>query len=194
MKQTKNAVTELAGEHDVIDRLAVRIANLGPGSERTGLVHEVSARFLIHAQAEERYLHPAVCRILQDGTDVAQLQAHRNRAVARTIETVERGEAQGDEMDALVTHLLVGVQDHVDRQNTVLLPELIEVGSAEEIELLGIQLHDGIRTARTAAERAGARARERAQDKEAEAAAAGSEPAARGFRALLQRIARTESG
>lgn len=196
MTQTANAATEITREHDEIDRLALRIATLGQGSERTGLVHEVCARFLIHTQAEERYLYPAVRRLLPDGRFLAQFQTRRNRAVARTIETVERGEAEGDELDILVGHLLVGVQDHVDQQDAVLLPELLGVCCAEELESLGTQLHDGIRAAREAAQRAGGRVLGQADqatetDGNPTRAGARPEPRCRGFRALLQCIARS---
>lgn len=154
MTQTTSAATELTREHDAIDRLAVRIATLGPGCERAALVHEVCARFLDHIRVEERFLHPALRGLLRDGRTLAQVQTDRNRALARTIEAMERGEAEGDELDILVGHLLIGLQDHVDLHDTVVLPELLGACSDAEIAELGERLHDGDRTDREAAERA----------------------------------------
>lgn len=213
MTQTANAATELAREHDEIDRLATRIATLAPGPERSALVHEICARFLIHVQAEERYLHPVVRRLLRDGPFLAAFQTRRNRAVARTIECAERGQAEGDEFDILVGHLLIGIQDHVERQDTILLPALVDACPIEEINQLGEMLHEGIRAAREAAERAGARECEQHREQQqgnarndgagspgggqqdADAAAEVAEPHAGeqhcgGFKALLRRIAR----
>lgn len=193
MTQTVNAATELTREHDEIDRLAIRIAMLGPGPERAALVHEVSARFLIHARAEERYLHPAVRRLVRDGSVLVSLQMSRNRALARTIEAVERGGAEEDELDILVGHLVIGVQDHVERQGAVLLPALIEACPPEEAILLGEKLHEGIAAARKAAERAGARACELAGQLARETPAPGDgETRCRGFRALLRRFRRKD--
>lgn len=171
MTQTTNAATELTREHDAIDRLAVRIATLGPGRERAALVHQVCVRFLDHVRVEERFLYPVLRGMLRGGRTLAQVQADRNRALARTIEAVERGGAEGDELDILVGHLLIGLEDHVDLQDAVLLPELLGACSSGEIGLLGEQLHDGIRTAREAAERAADPAAERAAEPAAERAA-----------------------
>jgi hypothetical protein len=187
MTQTVNGATQLALEHDEIDRLAARIATLGAGPERTALLHEVCARFLIHVQAEERYLHPAMRRLLRDGASVVAHQACRDHAVARTIERVERGEAQGDQLDVLVGHLVIGVQDHVEQQDAVLLPALIDACPIGELKVLGEKLREGMHAAREAAERAGAHLR--AQGEETHGVEAVDEPC-RGFRALLRRIAR----
>ncbi|HEX4792000.1 MAG TPA: hemerythrin domain-containing protein, partial [Actinospica sp.] len=166
MTQTANAATELAREHDEIDRLATRIATLAPGPERTALVHELCARFVIHVQVEERYLHPAVRTLLRNGAFAVTFQMRRNRAVGRTIACVERGVTEGDEYDILVSHLVVGVQDHVERQDAFLLPALVDVCPIEQMNRLGEQLREGIAAARRAVERATTRASERAETAE----------------------------
>lgn len=148
MTQVANAVMELAHEHDEIDTLALRIATLGRGPEREALVREVGVRFRVHARAEERYLYPAVRRLLSDGIDLACLQTRRNRALANTIESLEQGVEEGDGLDILVGQLVVALQDHVERQECVLLPALIAACPVEEYELLGRELHEGIRAAR----------------------------------------------
>jgi hypothetical protein len=205
MTQTANAATELAREHDEIDRLATRIATLSSGPERTALVHELCVRFVIHAQVEERYLHPAVRTLLRNGAFAVTFQMRRNRALGRTIACVERGVTEGDEYDIVVSHLLVGVQDHVERQDAFLLPALVDVCPIEQINRLGEQLREGIAAARRAAERAAARSQDRAAAVVSAAAAYGPSgpttasaaapsggrvPRSRGLRALLQRLAR----
>lgn len=193
MTQTVNAATELAREHGEIDRLAARIATSDPGPERTALVHEVCARFVVHVQAEERYLNPVMCRRLWDGAFVAAAQFRRDRAVARTIDAVERWGTEDDEFDILVGHLVIGVRDHVEQHGTVLLPALIEACSLAEITMLGERLRIGIRVAHQAAVRAGQRACEQSARQDAapqDAAVTADEPSCRGFRNLLRRIAR----
>lgn len=202
MAQTANAATELAREHDEIDRLATRVATLAPGSERTALVRELGTRFVIHAHVEERYLHPVVRTLLHNGASTVTFQAQRNRAVARTVECVERGEVEGDEYDVLVSHLVVGVQDHVERQDAFLLPALVDVCPIEQINRLGEQLREGIASARRAAERAAAWSCKRAEVAAAAAPSApapaaatgdgsgGREPRMRGIRGLFQRLVR----
>lgn len=207
MTQTADAATELAREHDELDRLATRIATHGPGTERDALVNELCARFIIHIQAEERYLYPALRRLLSDGSTVAAAQARRDRAVARTIECVEKsGKLSADESDVLVAHLVVGVQDHVERHDTVLLPTLTDAGPTEEVDQLGEQLHEGIVAARQEAERAGVRANAQAEQAAQDGqlppasstpstpAAADTQPGGHGFKAFVQRIAHGGSG
>jgi hypothetical protein len=99
--------------------------------------------------------------------------------VAGTIERVERTRAQDEEFNALVSRLVAGVQDHVEQQDTVLLPALVRACSAEDINLLSRQLRDGIPVARQAAERAGERT----------CGQADGDPCCGGFRVLLRRIA-----
>jgi hypothetical protein len=199
MKQAANAATELAREHDEIDRLATRIAAHAPGPERTELVHELCTRFVVHAQVEERYLHPAVRTLLNNGAFAVTLQMRRNRAVGRTVACVERGELEDDEYDIVVSHLLVGVQDHVERQDAFLLPALVDVCPIEQINRLGEQLREGIAAGRRAVERAAARASSERVEEDACAAPpvasaapvdppSGRQARLRGFRALLQRV------
>jgi hypothetical protein len=198
MTRTAEAATELAREHDEIDRLATRVATHAPGTERGELVHELCTRFISHLQAEESYLFPALRRLLSDGFEVAAAQARRDRAVARTIERVECRGLQPDESDVLVAHLVVGVQDHVERHDTALLPALNEAGETKEIDRLGKQLQEGILAARQAAERAGACTRAERAPKDvwrppapdaADTDAAGG-TRRRGFKALLARVVR----
>jgi hypothetical protein len=192
MTQMVNAATELAREHSEIDGLASRIAASDPGPERTALVHEVCARFVLHVQAEERYLNPVMCRRLWDGAFVAAAQFRRDRGVARTIDAVERCGTEDDEFDILVGHLVIGVRDHVEHHGKVLLPALIEACSLAEITMLGERLRVGIREARETAVRAGQRAGEESARQDA-AVTSDGESSCRGFRNLLRRIARGNS-
>lgn len=185
MAQTANAATELAREHEAIEGLTARIGELefGADPERMALIHEVCARFAIHLQAEERYLQPALRRLLPDAAAAAVTHARRDRAVCRTIERVESGSARGDEFDILVGQLVVGMQEHVERQDAVLLPVLVDVCSIAEINRLGERLREGMRAAREAAGQAAA-----CEGRDPERALDEGEPGRRGFKALLRRM------
>ena len=182
MTQVADAAMELTHEHDEIDKLALRIATIGRGPERTALVREVGVRFRVHVRAEERYLYPAVRRLLTDGIDLACLQTRRNRALTNTIESLEQGVEEGDGLDVLVGHLVVALQDHVERQDCVLLPALVAACPAEEYELLGRELHEGIRAARETVGLWESWEAPEATDNRVPASARG-----RGFRAMLRR-------
>ncbi|HTJ71777.1 MAG TPA: hemerythrin domain-containing protein [Actinospica sp.] len=145
MTERANAATELAREHAELDRLTARIAGLGPGSERVALVRDVSRLFLAHADAEQRHLYPALRNHLPNGwASVADL-ARRQRAVERTIRAIERlPEPVGDAYDILVSHLVVGIEDHVERQDAVLLGKLVDACTIDEINRLGERLSQAV--------------------------------------------------
>ncbi|MBR7828018.1 hemerythrin domain-containing protein [Actinospica sp. MGRD01-02] len=148
MADQTNAATELAREHAEIDCLAARIDELEPGRERTALVGELAERFFAHADAEERLLYPALRHFVPGGWSEVADQGRRQHAVARTIRAIERlPEQSGDEYDVLVSHLVVGVQDHVRRQDAVLLPKLIDACPIEDINRLGRQLNRAVELA-----------------------------------------------
>jgi hypothetical protein len=74
-------VSELTREHAAIIRLLDTISSLEPGPQRTQLIDEAGARFLTHAEAEERHLYPALRLLLPDGSGEAREQAKRQYAV-----------------------------------------------------------------------------------------------------------------
>ena len=147
MPEGANAATELSLEHAEIERLTVRIADLAPSTERTSLVREAAARFVAHAEAEERHLYPALRRFLPDGEIEAVEQARRQHAVARIVETIERTDEFDATFDALVTQLVIDIQRHIEQQDSVLLPALIDGCPLEEINQLGRQLRHDLRAA-----------------------------------------------
>ena len=176
-----NAATELAKAHAELGVLAGRIAELAPGAERTALVVELSELLLTHAEAEQHHLFPALRIFVPGGWDQAADQGRRQRAIERTIRALARmRRAEGDEYDILVGHLVIGIEDHVRRQDSVVLPDLVDSCPIDEINVLGRRLSD-------AAERA-------LEAKQARAAAAAPDPALirqpaplpAGFRAVLR--------
>jgi hypothetical protein len=193
MAGTANAATEIAREHDEIATLVTRVMSLGRGGERISLLHELCARFIIHAQAEERYVYPTLRRLLPEGGCIADTQHRADRGVARIVAKVENSTAAGPDSEELVARLLDGIRGHVARQDALLLPALIEVCPMGEIDRLGEQLRLGLRMAKDAAVRAGMRACEQAESSDTQSADAEVEPYRSGFRALLRHIARTEA-
>jgi hypothetical protein len=184
MAERVNAATELAREHAEIDRLIVRIAELEPCPERTRLAGEVAELFLAHVDAEQRFLYPALRRFVPGGWGEVAEEGRRQRAVARTVRAIESlGEKEGDEYDILVGHLVIGIQDHVERQDAVLLPRLIDACPIEDINRLGRQLSDGVQEALAAL----SRARRVAAETDARRPHGGS-ASTHGFKALLRRF------
>jgi hemerythrin-like domain-containing protein len=145
MPEGANVTTELQQEHAEIERLVRRVASLEPGPERTGLVRETAARFLTHARAEERYLFPAFRRYLPEGAQEAVAQERRVYAVRNLVESLVRtADEDAETYDALVGQLVVDIQRHIEQQDTVLLPQLLDACPGPEVNTIGRQLRYAI--------------------------------------------------
>jgi hemerythrin superfamily protein len=148
MPEGANAATELHQEHEEIESITARIASLGPCPERTELVRRVAARFVSHARAEERYLYPAIRRFLPAGTTDAVEQTRQDDAAERIVRSIERAEEDSETYESLVNQLMIDIQRHVQQQETILLPTLIDSCPRDELNSLGRQLRDGLRRER----------------------------------------------
>lgn len=150
MPETDDAAKEIARAHDEIDRLSIRICTLSPGEDRAAAVHEACVRFAFHVHAEEKHLHQTMRRHLADGADIVEAQRQRDRAVLRTIEYCELPDVDPDERDVLIGQLVVGIQDHVERYDTDLLPALIRACPLAESRRVGELLRAALQAVRDA--------------------------------------------
>ncbi|HWG22514.1 hemerythrin domain-containing protein [Actinospica sp.] len=144
MPEGANAATELHREHEEIEGLAARIAGLGPCPERAELVRRVAARFVSHTRAEERYLYPALRSFLPDGPHDAVKQTRQDDAAERIALSIARADEDTVAYEALVNQLVIDIQRHIEEQETLLLPALIDACPREELNHLGRQLRDGL--------------------------------------------------
>lgn len=140
MPERANATTELNHEHAEIEQLVQRIASLEPCPERTALVHDAVARFLSHARAEQRYLFPAFRKYLPQGIDEVVGEQRHVETVRTTVDDLERTDDQDESYDELVGRLVLEIQRHIEQQDSVLLPQLLDLCPPEEVNHLGRQM------------------------------------------------------
>jgi hypothetical protein len=143
MPEGADATTELSREHAEIEKLVLRIATLEPCPERTLLVREATSRFLTHARAEEKYLLPAFRRFLPGGEREAVEQERHVQDVRATVEGLEHSDSD-DEFNALVGGFVLDAQRHIERQDAVLLPALLDAAGREELNLIGRQMRHAL--------------------------------------------------
>ena len=171
--RVQEAATELAREHDEIDRLATLVSTLPASARRRAVLLEICRRYAAHAQAEARFLMPVVRLYLPDGARAVAEETGRHRAVIRTITTYLRLCQQdpdsrpqpgrgadgsdaterfdrADELDIVVGQLVAGIQSHVEQQDTVLLGQLNRLCPLTESTWLAERLHDAFAAARAA--------------------------------------------
>lgn len=152
MPEGANATTELQHEHAGIERLVQRIAVLEPSAERTELVGKAGTLFLTHARTEERYLYPAFRRYLPQGIDQTVEQQQLVAEVRDVLEGMERTAENDEGYEALVARLVLDIQQHIEQQDSVLLPQLLDLCPREEINSIGRQMRYGLDDERGTAE------------------------------------------
>lgn len=159
MPEGADAATELSREHAEIEQLVLRIATLKPGRERAELVRAAAARFLTHAEAEERYLLPAFRRYLPQGEREAADQKRHVDDLRTKVGDLDGGGGDGDgdgadseeadrRQDPFVGGFVLDVQRHIERQETMLLPALRDSCPPEEINTIGRQVRFALHTER----------------------------------------------
>ena len=148
MPEGADVTTELLYEHAELEGLVVRIASLQQGRERDRLVREAAARFRSHARAEERYLFPAFRRHLPDLAEQVLGQQRRLHAVDNIVESMAGTDARSEAYEPLVGQFVLDIQRHIEEQDNVLLPSLLDACPGEEVNNLGRQLRYGLRDER----------------------------------------------
>lgn len=139
MPEGADAATELSREHAELEQLVLRIATLKPGRERAELVRAATTRFLRHAEAEERYLLPALRRYLPQGEREAADQQRQVDDLRSKAGALDGGDG-ADGQDPFVGGFVLDVQRHIERQETMLLPSLRDACPPEEINSIGCQV------------------------------------------------------
>jgi hypothetical protein len=149
MPEGADAATELSHEHAVLERMVTRIAGLTPCPERTDLVRETGERFLTHARVEQSFLCPALRGSLPKGVDDAAEEGERQRDAEQLIEELRSTDEDDSEYATLANRLVLDIQQHIERQETVLLPTLVDTCPQEELNRLGRQLRSGLEDSRS---------------------------------------------
>lgn len=144
MPEGANAATELIQEHAEIERIFQQIATLEPSAERSRLLDEATTRFATHAEAEEKYLFPALRQCLPRGTHDAADEQERLDATRDILEAMRRTPEDEDPYEALLGQLVLDIQQHVQRQDNVLLPTLLDACPQDQANHLGRQLRYGL--------------------------------------------------
>ena len=139
MPEGANVTTELREEHGEIERLVQRIASLGDCPARTVLVHEAQERFLAHIRAEQRCLYPVVERRLPEGAGEVAAEQREVNALREVVAGMGRGGTDEDS-EALLGRFVLGVQRHIERQDGVILPQLLDVCTLDEINRAGREM------------------------------------------------------
>jgi hemerythrin superfamily protein len=143
-----DAIQLIKRDHREVERLFSafeRAHRDGDRAEQRRLVHEIVRALSVHAAIEEQYLYPA---LRSAGVGDAVLEAlEEHHAVKLTLREVERRGPGADRFAAKVRVLAEHVREHVEEEETELLPRLERALDAGELR----ELADALAAARVAA-------------------------------------------
>lgn len=138
MAQGGDVISELINDHREVKELFTRIEELPPGDDqRKTLADQVTIELVRHSIAEEEYLYPAVRDYLPNGNALADKELADHSSAERTMKELESCKAGDAKFDMLVTRLIAEVREHIQDEETNLLPKLRTACTPEALEQLG---------------------------------------------------------
>ncbi|MFJ8588277.1 hemerythrin domain-containing protein [Streptomyces sp. NPDC093595] len=145
-----DVIAELTADHKEVEELFGRIEALPSGDKQRKVYAEQAVIELVrHAVAEEEHLYPAVRAYLPDGDAIADKEIEDHSAAERTMNELEKAEADDPEFDRLIGALMTEVRSHVRDEEDHLFPRLRAAATEEALMELGEKIRRAKKTAPT---------------------------------------------
>lgn len=134
MPEPVNAVQLLVQDHREVEQLFSRIEAAGGGGPDDA-VQEVVRELSVHAVVEEQVLYPAVRERIEGGDELAEHAIEEHQAVKELLADIER--ADGAERSSLLARLMREVREHVEEEESDLLPKVRAAFGPQEQQEMG---------------------------------------------------------
>jgi hemerythrin superfamily protein len=133
-----DAVTLICRDHRVMQALLDQLKD--PASDRVALVEEVAARFTAHVRAEEEQIYPLLVfaepENPHEGEEVRSgVQEHR--AAEDRLRTLRATDPDSADFEIALRGLEAAVINHVEEEESELLPDLVSSVDRETLETVG---------------------------------------------------------
>lgn len=134
-----DVVDLLSADHHELARLVTELesGDLVP-ADRGRLAEVVVAELVRHSVAEEEYLYPAAKEALPDSGPVTDRGLSTHRETEAAMKRLQATSAGTPEFDAQVRQLAVLVRDHIEVEETSLLPRLRAECDPAELRRLAV--------------------------------------------------------
>jgi hemerythrin-like domain-containing protein len=146
--ETKDGITVLREDHRRVVELFQRIEDIPSDApadsvemkQRRALFEQVSEELSRHAVAEEQLLYPLVRNAIPHGAELADHALDEHQQVKETLDKLEKM-GRGDlAFEGELRTLMAAIREHVDEEESELLPLLEAHVDADTIQALGMQL------------------------------------------------------
>lgn len=135
--QERDLISVLVRDHREVQELFRRLQNGGTPDERRRIADEATIELVRHSVAEDMYLYPEVRKALPEGDRIADRELEDHREIERTLKELEKVDAISPEFDTLITRLTNAVQRHIDDEENVLFPRLLQHIDHDDLVKLG---------------------------------------------------------
>jgi hypothetical protein len=149
MGHGSDLTTELAGDHRLLELLLSRLEadKDADAPDRTARIDQLAAALTRHAAITERYLYPALCIWILDGTTLAERGRQSQAVAALTMRDIAARDLLGQDLGPPIARLRDQLARHVRDEEERLIPTLSAAVTWHVLEDLG----DRVRTSRLAA-------------------------------------------
>ena len=135
MTTRPSVVAVLSDEHLQLARLTAELAeSTGPLHDLAETVASIVSR---HLSAEQRYLYPAIRKVLPDGDRIAEQELTLHDQILRQITQLRAEPAHTARFRELAEQLRCDMTRHARCAATEIYPRLLELSSREDLARLG---------------------------------------------------------
>ncbi|GAA2409232.1 hemerythrin domain-containing protein [Actinomadura vinacea] len=133
----EDVISVLTQDHRELQDMFDDLQLAATAGEKRRRADAVTVALVRHSVAEERYLYPAARRLVPDGESLADREIGDHAEVEKLLGRIGRTDARDPDFDRLVTALVRDVLEHVQDEESSLLPRLARHAGPGELAELG---------------------------------------------------------
>ncbi|MCO5974342.1 hemerythrin domain-containing protein [Actinoallomurus soli] len=138
---SRDVIDVLTGDHRRVKEMFVRVIALPPGDRRRRyVVASVITELMRHAEAEEKYLYPAVRAHVPDGDRLAAEKIADHALTRQTINELDGLDPSDARFDEVFRRLIGATREHLADEETNLFPRLAGACDTDTLHDLGTKV------------------------------------------------------
>jgi hemerythrin superfamily protein len=144
-KRAMRVTTILTKDHRMVSGLiaTLEVTPRLKSMLRKRLFEQIHANVMVHAQAEEEILYPAMRNLMyMDGTSEVDESYREHQQIKDVLNDLETMDPNTDAFDAKFADFKSRIEHHVDEEENEMFPMVKQRMSSEEQEHLGQRIHD----------------------------------------------------
>ena len=127
-----NAIDVIKSDHQTVERLFGSFESASGAEEKGRIARDVVRELSMHASLEEQMLYPTVRVRVPNGNPLADTAIAEHQTLKQLLAQVETMDPTADAFDETMNRVITHTRQHVEEEETSLLPELqSRLGDAE---------------------------------------------------------------